>query len=106
METDAKTMMKKVPDCYQRSFICNVAQYFHLGMPLTLSIIQLANHIYLMSVMVNERDMTSALTEFTSSREDMLNRFFKCDEFIKWGPNLSGGVIEGSPIEVWYQPET
>lgn len=64
-------MMKKIPDCYQRSFICNVAQHFYLDMPLTLSFVQLANHIYLMSVMVNERDMASALTEFTSSREDL-----------------------------------
>lgn len=71
METDAKTMMKKVPDCYQRSFICNVAQKVYLGMPLILSFIQLANHIYLMSMMVNERDKSSALTEFTSSREDL-----------------------------------
>lgn len=71
METDAKTMMRKVPDCSQRSFICNVAQKVYLGMPLILSFIQLANHIYLMSMMVNERDMPPALTEFTSSREDL-----------------------------------
>lgn len=71
MEADAKTMMKKIPDCYPRSLICNVARYFYLGMPLILSFIQLANHIYLVSVIVNERDMAPALTEFTSSREDL-----------------------------------
>lgn len=40
-------------------------------MPLTPAFIQLANHIYLVSVMVNERGVAPALTEFTSSGEDL-----------------------------------
>lgn len=49
----------------------NIAQYFYLDMPFILLFIQLANHIYLVPTMVNERDMALALRKFMSSREDV-----------------------------------
>lgn len=50
MEANAETMKKKFQDKkkIRGPLICNIAQYFYLGMPFILSFINLANHIYLM----------------------------------------------------------
>lgn len=55
----------------QKPIMHNIAQYFYLDMPFILLFIQLANHIYLVPTMVNERDMALALRKFMSSREDV-----------------------------------